>query len=111
MEVPGGNDRKFTVALLELMGTSLFVFGILVSGGNALGVPLSLFACILIFGGITGGHFNPAVSFGVFIVTENRSQNICFLIMIIIAQCIGAFVAVGMSFLALYLKADGKLLI
>ena len=85
MEVAGGSDRKITVAICEMMGTALFVFGILVSEGNPLGVPLSLFASILIFGAITGGHYNPAVSLGVFIVTENRAKNIMFLLLICLA--------------------------
>ena len=102
MEVPGGDKRKLTVAIYEMLGTGLFVFGILVSEGNAIGVPLSLFAAILIFGGITGGHFNPAVSLGVFLTLEEKLSNMLFLIMIMVAQCIGAFLALGMSFLALY---------
>lgn len=53
-----------------MIGTALFVYGILVSGGNAIGVPMSLLTCILIFGGVTGGHFNPAVSIGVWCTTE-----------------------------------------
>ena len=68
-----------------MLGTALFVFGILVSGGNAIGVPLSLFAAILIFGGITGGHYNPAVSLGVFITLDDKLANLMFLIMIIIS--------------------------
>ena len=80
MEVPGGINRKFTVATYEMLGTGLFVYGILVSGGNALAVPIALFASIIIFGGITGGHFNPAVSLGVFISLEDKQSNILFLI-------------------------------
>lgn len=86
MEVPGGIGifKKLAVALYELNGTALFVYGILVSGGNPIGVPMTLLACILIFGGVTGGHFNPAVSIGVWCTTENKAQNLGFLLIIIL---------------------------
>ena len=59
MEVPRGNDRKALVATYELFGTAIFLYMILVSTGDQFAVPLALYASILIFGGITGGHFNP----------------------------------------------------
>ena len=96
------------MTIYEMLGTALFVYGILVSGGNAIGVPMSLLAAILIFGGVTGGHFNPAVSIGVWCTTEYKTQNIGFLIMIIIGQFIGAFVGVLISFVSLYLMANGE---
>ena len=111
MEVPGGSSRKVVVTLYETIGTALFVYGILVSGGNAIGVPVSLLASIFIFGGITGGHFNPAVSIGVWCTTENKAANASFLLMIIIGQFIGAFIGMGMSFLSLYLVSNGEVLI
>ena len=82
MEVPGGHDRKFTVMFLEMIGTSFFIYGIIMTG-SAHSVPFSLFASILLFGGITGGHFNPAVSLGVY-VSEwgNYVRNLPFLLMI-----------------------------
>ena len=108
MEVQGGSARKLTVAVYEMLGTALFVFAIFVSGGNALAVPLGLFASILFFGGITGGHFNPAVSLGVWLSRENRGGNIVFLLMIILGQCVGAVLGICMSFVSLYSKVDGK---
>ena len=111
MEVPGGTNRKLTVTIYEMFGTALFVYGILVSSGNAIAVPLSLFASIIIFGGITGGHFNPAVSLGVFINCENRRDKIVFLIIIMIAQCVGAFLAIGMAWLSLFAKDSNHKLV
>ena len=84
MEVEGGSERKGTVVLCEMFGTALFIYGILVSRGDAIAVPLSLFASILIFGNITGGHFNPAVSFGVWITSGNIKQNLVFFILIVL---------------------------
>lgn len=50
-----------------MLGTALFIYGILINGADNAGVALSLFASVIIFGGITGGHFNPAVSIGVYL--------------------------------------------
>ena len=67
METDKGHDRTLTVALCELIGTALFVYGIMINGADNAGVALSLFASVLIFGKITGGHFNPAVTIGVYL--------------------------------------------
>ena len=75
MEVEGGQQRKALVATYELVGTALFIYMILVSKGDAMGVPLALFAMIVIFGGITGGHFNPAVTLGVYIHEGKWKEN------------------------------------
>ncbi len=67
METKLGHKRMFTVGIYECFGTALFTYCILVSSANAIAASFSLFAMILIFGSITGGHFNPAVTIGVFI--------------------------------------------
>ena len=85
MEVKGGHDRKFTVALFEMLGTALFIYGIIMTG-TAATIPFSLFASILIFGAITGGHFNPAVTIGVYIAEgDHYGRNFLFLLIIIIS--------------------------
>lgn len=61
-----GHDRMLTVLALELLGTALFVWGIICTN-TPVSIPFSLFASVVIFGDITGGHFNPAVTLGVFI--------------------------------------------
>jgi len=66
MEVEGGTKRKGVVALYEAIGTAILVFAIIVSTGNAYAVTLSLLIAIVMCGPITGAHFNPAVTFGVY---------------------------------------------
>lgn len=66
MEVPGGHERKGLVLSYELIGSASFIYMIIVSTGDSLAVPFALFTSIIIFGGITGGHFNPAVTAGVY---------------------------------------------
>ena len=108
MEVPRGNDRKALVATYELFGTAIFLYMILVSTGDQFAVPLALYAAILIFGGITGGHFNPAVTTGVFIHNKKWSADLPYALLIIVSQLIGA--CLGMIFAAFTLSAkiDGE---
>ena len=47
--------------LAEFLGTMIFLYAILASG-NPYAIGIALTIVILIFGPISGGHFNPAVS-------------------------------------------------
>jgi len=67
MEVEGASNYKLTVCLYELLGTAILVFNILVSGGNAIVGPFTVFSVILVLAPVTGAHFNPAVTIGVYI--------------------------------------------
>ena len=67
METKLGHNRKFVVTVYEALGTALFAYCILVSGADAIAGALALFAMIIIFGDVTGGHFNPAVTLGVLV--------------------------------------------
>lgn len=108
MEVDKGSDNKITVVIYEMLGTALFLYGILVSRGQELAVPLTLFACIVIFGNVTGGHFNPAVSLGVWIARGKLLSDLVFLLMIIVGQLVGAFLAIALAWLSLFAKFDDK---
>ena len=54
-----------TVCACEFLGTALFLFGI-IETSLPISIPLSLLASVVIWGDVTGGHFNPAVTIGVF---------------------------------------------
>ena len=98
-----GHDRMAVVCLCEMLGTALFIFGIL--GTNLpLTIPFSLLASVVIWGDITGGHFNPAVTIGVFTQLGDYAKNMGFMIMIIISQILGGMLAIGLN----YLGAAGK---
>lgn len=47
--------------LVEFLGTFLFL-SVIVATGQPLLIALALLVVILLGGGISGGHFNPAVS-------------------------------------------------
>ena len=102
MEVEKSQDKKLLVTVYEMLGTALFIYCILTSHGNPLAVVVGLFSSIIIFGGITGGHFNPAVSLGVYIANGKYLTQIVFLIMIIIGQLIGACLGMLLAMLSIH---------
>lgn len=61
------------------------------------------------FGGISGGHFNPAVSLGVYIgYGKEYGENFIFLMLIIISQLLGMLVGVGIVWATLNVqKGEG----
>ena len=55
-------------------------------------------ASVVIFGDITGGHFNPAVTLGVFTSLGEYGKNWLFCLLIILAQFVGGFAAIGLNY-------------
>lgn len=100
-----GHKRMMTVCACELMGTALFVFGIM-STNRCITIPFSLLAPVVIWGDITGGHFNPAVTIGVFVTLGEYSKNFMFMMLIIFAQIIGGLAAMGLFWLGQCDKHD-----
>ena len=84
MEVKGGWENKGYVLLFEMIGTANLLYAINSSAANNHGnwlpfaVGLTIFGNICIFGEVTGGHFNPAVTIGVLIAEgrKNLGRNI-----------------------------------
>ena len=70
MEVPGGKSNKVWVLVSELLGTSMLAAAAN-WGGCSNGVPicvgLVIFIMAQVFGPISGGHFNPAVTIAMMI--------------------------------------------
>ena len=87
----------------ELVGTFIFIILILIITNKnteavnvAIPIGLALAIAIVIFGDVSGGHFNPAVSFTMFIRDPKIFTGIMFLIYIT-AQAIGAFTALEIN--------------
>ena len=75
METPFGKHHAKTVCIYELLGTATLMFAVVMCGGNPLYVVLTLWGILMIGGGITGGHYNPAVSTGVFVWRRQYSED------------------------------------
>lgn len=86
-------------------GSALFAAGIPELGIGFMGVALAFGLTVLTMaytvGHISGGHFNPAVSFGLWIGGRFSVKD---LVPYIIAQCLGAIAAAG----TLFTIASGK---
>ena len=83
----------------EIVGTFIFIILILLitskySGAHTVALPIgiALALSIFLFGDLTGGHFNPAVSFTFFL--KNPAEFTCFMLLTyIVAQMIGGALA------------------
>lgn len=90
MDNEKGHERKFLVAFNEFLGQVFFMYIVLVgsvTGSDAWGIsgPLALWVMINIFGGVSGGHFNPAVTLGVYVREAQWAHNLGFMLMYLIA--------------------------
>jgi len=85
--------------LAEFLGTFVFLTVILASP-NAISIGAALAVAILAFGAISGGHFNPAVSF---MMLMNGKIKVDTFLMYVIAQVLGGVIALFM-----YRAATGK---
>lgn len=102
MEVPGGFANKTFVLISEIIGTAFVMMAVNwggVSDATPQCVGMVVFVLIQIFGNISGGHFNPAVTLAVLFKEgkENWMRNFTFTIMIIIAQGIGAVIGTAIT--------------
>ena len=103
-----GHGRKGTVLACEFLGTAFFIFGIMMTN-LPITIPFSLLASVVIWGDITGGHFNPAVTIGVFVSRKQYAEDFLFMALIMIAQICGGFFAIALAWAGLYDNPDPKI--
>lgn len=75
--------------IVEFFGTTLFVY-IILATGNPLAIGATLALLILLMGGISGGHVNPAVSIVMAAAGKLPTND---LVPYCIAQILGGLVA------------------
>ena len=75
MEVENRRERKHMVYGYEFMGTAMLLIAINwgAGGDQAAAVAVMYFFNIVVFGPVSGGHFNPAVTFAV-LVSNNEGR-------------------------------------
>src|SRR5690554_4511554 len=84
-------------------GTAVFAAGHVGILGVALAFGLTVLTMAYAVGHISGGHFNPAVSFGLWAGGKFETKD---LVSYIIAQVIGAIAAAGVLYFVLSGKSD-----
>lgn len=75
--------------IAEFLGTLGLVFVVLATG-QPIAIGLALALIIMVIGGISGGHVNPAVSFAMYLMGKLSQED---LMPYIIAQVAGGLVA------------------
>lgn len=87
----------------EFLVTYLFLFGAIYGGSRtgtiqALNVFLSSTAYIYAFGGISGAHFNPAVTFGALVGQKiDIVQGVLYIVLQLLAGCAAAGTAIALD--------------
>ena len=110
MELKNGHRNKIIVCIYEALGTGLLVYAINIQKGGpwgAFGIAYTLFALLLIGGPITGAHFNPAVTLGVYISNVKWKEDWYLCLIMMLSQFFGALWGVSLAWLALY-NEDGS---
>ena len=79
--------------VVEFLGTLFFLYVILVVG-KPLAIALALYVAILVGGKISGGHFNPAVTF---MMAMARKLPMKEMFPYIISQLLGGYTAFALS--------------
>lgn len=96
-----GKRGFLAVAIFEALGTLLLVYFAVTGDHNPVAISLAFFVSYLLFAQISGGHFNPAVSFAVYLAEGSYLQNIPYLLLLWISQIVGAVGGAYLAFLVL----------
>ena len=79
------------MALFEYFGMILFLVGINCSGNDASVAALGLFVAATLTGRVSGGHFNMAITFAVYIMEGKFKKNLTIALAVMAIDIAGAF--------------------
>lgn len=100
MEVQGSHDKWAWVLIFEAFGAACLLYAINMSLYGAIGCSFCLLIAVIVAGPISGAHFNPAVTLGVFIKL-GEFKNTGKMLMIWLAQIVGAYLGIFLAWLSL----------
>lgn len=116
MEVPGGRRNKFFVLWSEMIGTAFLLLAVNWGGTSShtpICVGLTVAVMAQMFGSISGGHFNPAVTLGMMIKHrhDDRAFGLVYGQIMMLFQFIGAMMGCALCATAMvWLPQDEKVL-
>lgn len=105
MEIEKATEHKPIVFFYEAIGTGLLVYAINLQQGQAFGqfgIAFMLFALLLIGGPVTGAHFNPAVTIGVYISNKHWKEDWDMFLITVFGQIVGGIFGISLSWLSLF---------
>lgn len=85
------------MALFEYFGMVLFLVGINCSGNDASVAALGLFVAATLTGRLSGGHFNMAITFAVYVMEGKWRNNLPIALAVTAVDLLGAFTAMTIS--------------
>ena len=98
---PFNNEMRWVAFFYEFVGTALFLYCVLMTRDPP-AVCFTLFGASVIFGRVSGGHFNPAISTSLFIGQGNYAENFWTYILMILGQILAVAPAVVLAQLTLF---------
>ena len=94
------HHKKIGVAAYEFIGTTLIMYAVMVTFGN---VPVYVYGAMMMLAwNVSGGHFNPAITLGVYISQMKLGKDAAIALIMIVAQFAGALFGVLFGYLALF---------
>ena len=97
-------DKKnfIVVGVYELIGTAFIMYATMIDTAF---FPLTGAATAIMMAiawNISGGHFNPAISLGVYIAEKDWKENAKTFGVMVVSQFLGAFFGILLGYLALF---------
>lgn len=89
----------------EFLGTAFIMYALILCNGNfvlsSLGAAHSVTIVMMFIAyNVSGGHFNPAISVGMFLAQKKFGEDLLPLILMVVAQFAGAFFGILLGFFA-----------
>lgn len=104
MEFVATRKRIHWVFLYEALGTCFLVYAVNMQDSFAFGqygIAFMLYSWLIIGGGITGGHYNSAVTLGVLIADRHMCADLIPATIMIAGQYAGGALGIFLAYLSL----------